>query len=344
VSALKTTVTFLPSWHAETERARHLPLYTETKSNSELSTWLACQVRHHYSYGLRRKPRVTSDALSFGTLWHEGMAAWWGAAGDDRLLAGLAAFAGASPFVLETLTRLLIGYTARWGEAGYTAVAIEQEFTTALVNPDTGETHPTIGLLGILDKVVTDTAGTPHVMEHKTSSADISTGASYWDRVRTLDAQVSGYIDGARSLGFDVPDVIYDVVAKPTIKPLKATPEEKRKYTKPTKANPEPRLYANQRIEDETPEAYGERLSKDIAENPHEYFARGTIVRLEADELRHRRDTWEMVRQMRAIERPVHNRFACDQFSGCSYREVCEGRADIMDEMKFVTKEPRSAR
>jgi len=346
MSALKTTIDFLPSWK-NAPHARSLPIFQETKSNSELSAWLACQVRHLYSYGLRRKPRHESEALSFGTLWHLGMAAWWkpGQTPVDRFSAAVDAMATDNAFMLATLTELMRGYTARWADAGYTAVAIEVEYAMPLVSPDTGETHPTIGLMGIIDKVVRDARQKHHVMEHKSTGSDIDTGASYWDAVRTLDAQVSGYLDGARSLGYeDIDDVIWDVVRKPTLKPYKATPEEERKYTKPTKKDPEPRLYASQRIEDETPEKYGARIAEDIAANPAKYFARGPIVRLEADELRHRRDTWHAIRQMADVAAAgwrVHNRFACRDFGGCDFKAVCEGRASIEDDTLFTTKAPR---
>lgn len=354
MSALACTVNFLPSWENASDpcdRARHLPVFQETKSNSELSTFLACQVRHRYSYGLRRKPRIAFEALDFGSLWHLGMAAWWkpGQEPADRFTSAVEAMTtdAVSPFMLATLTELMRGYTARWSDAQYTSVAIEVEFSMPLVNPDTDETHPTVGLMGIIDKIVIDGADKSHVMEHKSTQSEIDTGASYWDHVRTLDAQVSGYLDGARALGYDVADVIYDVVRKPTLRPYKATPEEDRKYTKPTKKDPEPRLYATQRENDETPEEYGLRIQADIAANPAKYFARGPIVRLEADELRHRRDTWHTVRQMADVTAAgwaVHNRFACDQFSGCEFKDVCEGRASIEDETRFITKAPRHAR
>jgi hypothetical protein len=55
-----------------------------------------------------------------------------------------------------------------------------------------------------------------------------------------MDGQVSTYFDGAASLGLDVAGCIYDVIGKPGIRPLQATPVEARKYTKPTKAEPVP--------------------------------------------------------------------------------------------------------
>jgi hypothetical protein len=38
------------------------------------------------------------------------------------------------------------------------------------------------------------------VVEHKTSSEDVTPGSFYWSRLR-MDGQVSVYFDGARALG-----------------------------------------------------------------------------------------------------------------------------------------------
>jgi hypothetical protein len=77
------------------------------------------------------------------------------------------------------------------------------------------------------------------ICEHKTTSKDITPGSIYWKRL-TLDAQVSNYIAGVRALGHEPAGVLYDVIAKPTIRPAKATAVESRKYTQPSsKACPE---------------------------------------------------------------------------------------------------------
>jgi hypothetical protein len=70
------------------------------------------------------------------------------------------------------------------------------------------------------------------ICEHKTTSKDITPGSIYWKRL-TLDAQVSNYIAGVRALGHEPAGVLYDVIAKPTIRPAKATAVESRKYTEP---------------------------------------------------------------------------------------------------------------
>ena len=108
---------------------------------------------------------------------------------------------------------------------------------------------------------------------------DIPPGSPVLERL-TLDLRYSTYIEAAKSLGYPVDGVVYDVLGKPKQKPLQATPVEKRKYTKPTKKEPAPRLYANQRDRDETAEEYGRRLLEAIAEAPDRFYQRQKIVRL----------------------------------------------------------------
>ena len=140
---------------------------------------------------------------------------------------------------------------------------------------------------------------------------------------------------GARSLGFDVEDFIYDVVRKVQLRPKKATPTEARKYTA------KGLLHATQRETDETPEEFRERVRADIAEKPEKYFARGPIVRLEHDEAEHAGDVWmtaAMMREAKNAKRFPRSPNACERFHKfCSFFDVCSGIASIDDENRFRT-------
>lgn len=309
-------------------------------TNSELRAFRACPRRHRYGYRMMRRPRVDREALRFGSLWHHGQEAWWGTEGDAsaRLEAGLARMRAdeenVDPYALVLAEELLLAYTARWGDAGLRTVAVEQAFEVPLVNPETGAASRTYRIGGKVDAIVADAEGRLHLLEHKTSSSDIEAGSAYWTRVRALDTQISLYLAGARAAGYDVQDCIYDVVRKPGIRPLKATPVESRKYTA------KGILYANQRERDETPEEFRVRLREDICERPERYFARGEVVRLEADERDHAFDTWQLARMMREAELAgfaPKNPDACASFGGCPYLAVCQGEASIDDDSLFRT-------
>ena len=357
-------------------------------TNSELRDARACLRRHKYKYLLRRRPRAVSEPLTFGTLFHAGQEALWTC--DGTLEEKAAAAIGAIRMHVEkeavkgqrigehmivVVEELTIAYAARWADSDLRAVAVEQNFELPLINPETGHASRTFRLGGRFDGIVVDGNGRLHVLEHKTTASDLEFGSLYWAKVKALDTQVSHYINGAKSAGYDVEDCIYDVIRKPGIRPGKATPVEEREYTKPKdrackeckKKNPAPgphieivdvsghevscvdgrivtdpggRLYKSQREQDETAEEFRERVRADIAERPERYFARGPIVRLEAEEREHAFDVWQAAKMLHEAERSgfaPKNPDACSAFGTCEFLPVCSGEASIDDETLYRT-------
>lgn len=294
---------------------------------------------YFFRYVLLRKGRVKAAALRFGTLFHVALNAWWGCNGDalEKLVAAWRAIDAqegeCDPFEIIKAKCLILGYTARWGNEGYETLAVELQFRLEVGAFDIG---------GAIDAVV-KRGGRVRNVEHKTTSSDISVGSDYWRHVVALDPQVSTYMFAAHALGYEPVDTLYDVVRKPTIVPFVATPEDLRKYTRPTKAEPIPRLYANQRETDETPEEFGDRLIEDIIARPAFYFQRMPIVRLDNDNEEHAKDVHGTAAMIEfATERGVWPRTptACERFGRlCEYHDVCSGITTIDDNSRFVTKE-----
>lgn len=170
------------------------------------------------------------------------------------------------------------------------------------------------------------------VVEHKTTSADITPGSPYWRRL-TLDTQVSTYLGATEG----VEGMLYDVIRKPSLRPLKATPPEAQKRTKAGA------LYATQRETDETPEEYAERLRADISADPNKYYARGVVVRLPSERTEAARDTWLVagsIRESMRLGAWPRNPGACDAYGRtCDYWDVCAGVATIDDNARFRTAE-----
>jgi len=242
-----------------------------------------------------------------------------------------AAIATPDPFDLARAEVMLTGYDARWGGdmARYQVLAVETEFTAPLVNPGTGAPSRTWTLGGKLDVVVLDLVEQRTlVVEHKTASGDVGPGSDYLKRLR-LDGQVSIYYAGAAALGHQVGGCLYDVLVKPAQRPLKATPVEARRFT--AKGT----LYANQRDQDETPEAYRDRVALAVSEAPNDFFMRAEVVRLEAEVSDAMADVWDLGRAMRENElagRAPRNPGACVLWGRtCSYFPVCTGEASASD-------------
>lgn len=203
----------------------------------------------------------------------------------------------------------------------YETVGVEVEFAAPLLDPDTMIESDDWYLRGKIDALAIDHAtGELLIVEHKTSSADISPGSDYWRRLR-LDSQISMYYDGARSLGYEPTGIVYDVLAKPNLR-----------LGGPTK----------KRAQAETLEEFRERFSATIAENPNAIYARSRLVRFDAEIDEARRDVWATARQldqaMRLNEYP-RNPGACSKYgSMCEFFPVCSGEATLDDTTLFARR------
>jgi hypothetical protein len=313
-------------------------------TTSEKSCYQLCPRKHHYRYNLLMRNVWQSEALRFGSLWHVGQEAWWGSLGEpleDALTAmRLPTSRGGYPDPVQLIIaeELMMLYHERWGNEPYEVIAVEQQFECPMLNPETGAPSRTYKRAGKMDVLVRDTRDDHElVVEHKSSSEDITPGSDYW-KLLTLNSQVSDYFVGGGSLGYNIAGCLYDVVAKPKLRPLLATPLEERKYTKPTKTEPS-RLYANQREADETLDEFRARLCAHIRDNPAQWLQRGLVSRLEEDEIDAAFDTWQLAQQIRESDRlgrhPRNTNGCKSYFKICEYFGVCTRTESLDDETLF---------
>ena len=300
----------------------------------------ACRRKHLFRYVQGYRSVQEAAALRFGTLMHRGLEAWWRAVQsclpqEEWLTLALAALAGESDWCdLARAQVLMTGYHLRWKDEPYEVLAVEVKFDAPLINPATGHPSRTWRLGGKIDVVVRDPrTGKTLLVEHKTSSEDISSGSTYWKRLR-LDGQVSIYFEGARSLGHEIDGCLYDVIGKIGQRPMQATPEKHRKYKKTGE------LYAGQREADETPEEYLERIGAVVAESPESHFVRGEVVRLEQEMTDALLDVWDLGQQLReeqGAERYPRNPDSCDLYHRqCEFFPVCTGESSLEDARLYV--------
>ena len=291
--------------------ATDLPLLTASRLRDARS----CQRLHKFKYVDGYRPAEEAETLYFGKLVHVGLEEWWACPNpDQRLDAALAAMQAAGPsdeFDAARARAMLVGYDSRWHDQELKVVGVEVEFKTELRNPETGAASRTWALAGKIDAIAELPDGRVVLVEHKTSSEDLSPGGSYWARLK-LDGQISMYYEGARSLGLDVQGCIYDVLGKPAQRPLKVN--QKRKV-------------------DETPDEFYARVAEAIAVAPAEYYRRGEVVRLE-DEMREAMaDVWQIGRMLHENEaRGFFPRYveSCFKYGrACPFLPVCVGEASL---------------
>jgi hypothetical protein len=289
-----------------------------------------------------RVPITDSGPARFGTLFHAALEQWWLAyqlVGEERLVQALAAFGRVDEAHGDTdmedlviAIELMRGYHLRWQHEPLQTLLVEEEFTTPLVNPATGRPSRTYELGGKIDAYVLDERDLrKYLVEHKTTTSDISEGSNYWRRLR-LDGQVSMYY-GAFP---EAAGCIYDVIHRPLQRRYKATPVENRKYTA------KGALYASQRADDEPIEEFRTRVAEAIAAEPDSYFKRGVVVRLESEMREHQFDVWQQANLLREMTNDAiypRNPDSCVQFNRtCDYFDVCTGVASIDDDRLFQVR------
>ena len=311
---------------------KRLPVITASSGRC----YRRCQREYYFRVELGYCSTERAGALQFGSAIHLGIETLLTTNWDVCFAIGQATETIDDPFDVVKLEVLIAGYAARWRDEPLTIASVEQEFRAPLINPDTGAASKTWDQAGKLDEMARDQLSNDWIVEHKTSSEDISAGSVYWEKLR-IDSQVSTYYVGARSLGYSPAGVLYDVIKKPTIKPLKATPIESRKYKK------DGELYANQREFDETPDEYKARLIAIYSSEPDKHFVRGEVVRLETEEVEAARDTWHIakaIRESQLANRWPRNPEACERYHRfCEFWPVCTKASELTD-ARYTVKKP----
>lgn len=216
---------------------------------SRMSALLACPRRHYWRYEVGLWRVTDADALRFGSAWHVAMEARW--AGLDCEAAFARACDGKTKLdeiQLATLSGMLAGYYDQYSGETVQTMHPEVEFRATLAGSRTFDVAGKIDGLGVMND------GRLVLVEHKTAGCDIGPESDYWLRLRG-NGQVMQYILAARSLGWDVSLVLYDVARKPAIRQKQG----------------------------ETCEQFAERLAADCRQRPDFYFARREVPILEDD-------------------------------------------------------------
>lgn len=195
------------------------------------------------------------------------------------------------------------------------------------------------------------------IVEHKSCSESIEPGGPYWAKLQ-IDAQVDVYFDGARALGADCTEVLYDVLRKPAIRPsgVPLVDEEgvkivfdaagQRVRTKDGKKWRESADSAQGYVLQTRPETAAEfesRCFDTIVAEPDKYLRRATIVRLEAERIAAQTDTWQTACEIRDARRlkiyPRHSDSCIQWGRACDYFEICTGTTSADDPLLYKVEE-----
>ena len=296
-------------------------------SHSELANAMVCWRLHYYSYRLRREPRVTAEPLVVGRRVETIIKQIW---------------LGQTPDLSELPPEeraICKAYPIWWRHHTLHVKRVDISFQVPIAD---------VLYVGEFDGDGED-KGEEVIVELKTTSKDISIGSPYWREAAQTNPQITIYLRAARAQGRNLRRVVYDVIRKATLEQAKATPLEKRKYTKVTKKEPVSRLHANMREFDETDDEFELRVLEDIAEKPERYFQRHDIVRYEDEHQAHLRDVTGMVRLMQVVEQmdevPRSMGSACWKWGrACDYLPVCLGEDRIDNNFMYQDRKRATKR
>jgi len=236
---------------------------------------------------------------------------------------------------------LLKGYASRWSESLYDPIEVEVIKTADLTNPDTGRKSKDLKIAGKLDvkayrHSVLSGSNKQVIIDHKTTSDDITDPAgSYW-RQLVVESQPTHYILLEWLNGSSVDEAMWDVLRKPTINPRQLKTKAERASIVSNRA------YCNQPVSDETLnwlqtndrenlELYEARLLHDCTvERPQHYFQRKTLPRLDSEVAEYAAELWDagqLVLEARRKDRwPKHPGSCMNYGSPCRFLGICSGQ------------------
>jgi hypothetical protein len=323
-----------------------LPVLNNKLTNSRMSTMLTCPRKHQIAYELGIRVERESHLLRIGGAVHVGLDTLAMGQSQEAAMAAAMASYDTLPdwcvtdehvhewYVEREKVGQLVGHYAWNWSFDYEVIATEQSFDIAVPWLDGWR------LAGKIDKVIRLPNGTLAIMEHKTTSDDLGPGSRYWRKL-LANVQIRVYYYAALSLGYDVQTVIYDVIKKPTIKPLSvpdvdddgvkivldANGNRVQNQNGSWRQTGDTKLGYTLQSRKQTPAEYGARLAADIQADPAAYFYRHEIPLLERDmsELRDQvNGVAALIELCRERGHFPRNEAACvGRFGDCEYLDLC---------------------
>jgi hypothetical protein len=304
-------------------------------TTSMVKCFKQCRKKYQLEYIEELKPIKTPKALELGTLYHKGLELLLAKVDIDNINGELEVYqrnvciesmVDYDPIPVGIAIEMIQTFYRESGYQEWNIDGIERKFE---VTTGYGKR-----LVGKIDAII-NFEGKNFLIEHKTTACWASDGNEYLHNL-LWDEQPTNYLYAAQQLDLPKIDgVFYCIVEKPTIKPLLATPMEKRKYKQ------DGSIYANQREEDETPEEYLKRVATWYAEKPrlHLHFVYRTPQEIK-NQIEDLNLVFKDMAECEKNETYYRNPGACSILD-CPYRPKCLENAPDTDCL-FIKKKARN--
>ena len=246
---------------------------------------------------------------------------------------------------------LMRGYHARWKNAGYIALSVEQIYTSPLFNPATQSQSRSFSMAGKID-CMAEHNGRTFLIDHKTTSQDITDPDSPYWRQLAIEGQVNHYFLLQWLHGVKPDGAVWDVIRKPSISPKKLSKADAAsvlafgKYCGVSISKESLDLLVADQCE--TVEMYEARLADDCTNvRPDWYFQRRPVPRMNHEVVEYASELWEHAQEMLHTRQrqkqtkalPPRNSGACLFYgSACKFLGICSGH-DTADSDRWQRKQ-----
>lgn len=286
--------------------------------------------------------------MRIGSALHRGFEARWNGAEYEAALAlALPEGVDLDSYTTQTVAALLAGYYDHYGSIERVGrLYPEVEFSYNITKTWHADGMPTWTAEGKLDGLGWLNDGRSVLVEHKSTGDSLDADSEYWMRL-AFDLQVLQYFDAALRGGWNISEVIYDVIRKPSIKPrmvidfdeymskIVLDSDGRRVKLKNGAWKQSASIVNGETLKQhrETPDEFSDRLWRDTKERPEFYFARKEVPVLENDlrQFRLQRETLvRLIENYRENESLVKNRedawprsVTKDGCKFCQYKSFC---------------------
>lgn len=285
-------------------------------TNSRLKTYQACPMKERFRYRDCLVPIGRRDALNIGTAVHRGIETW---SVDEALNALEFGFpsnteeAETQEIMRGTVEAMLSGYFNCYAPFGDAEPELLFEMPLRFPTKRGMRSSRRQKLCGKIDAIA-HIDSQDWIVEYKTAG---QIDKSYFDRLY-VDSQITLYMLAARRLGYKPVGVIYRVLKKPALR----------------------------RRQNETVDAFVERMKADYLARPEFYFYETRLYRSDDDLSDFERQMWYEVQQAdrNAVQGRVYRHsHACSNYGTCPYLPLCTGEsgAEAMYEYREPNEELR---
>ena len=224
---------------------------------------------------------------------------------------------------------LMTGYDRHWGEQTWDTVAVEKEVSFEI--PQTAWSYA-----GKIDTLATGNGSSLVMIEHKTTTQDLSKKTAVYFSKLSFDEQISRYHLAQWLMEEPLDQTIYDVIRKITTKPKRLTKADKVEIEGGTYKGhelPSEAVSGALELEREDVQLYQLRVRSEVLDDPERYFLRKGNIQRSTEQLV---ETLAVLQQLvvdidnsDAYNHWYQNGQACNMYnSPCEFLPLCMGISD----------------